>query len=142
VTEPEDHQRHLAHLSALADAPNEFAAIAVVLADPNTGAADSALITHIDRRAEELLATPEFDTWWRDMAATVRGRPFPVARIAEWLLYRNIALDRTWRPEHLRRASIWLQLRVATNLSSADALKILAEQGRTERVRTTAGRRR
>lgn len=121
---------------------DEFVAVAVLLADPDTGAGDAALIAHIDQRAEELHATPEFDGWWRDMAASVRERPFPVARIAEWLLYRNIALDRPWRPDHLVRASIWLQQRVATNLSNPDALTILAEQGRGERIRELAERRR
>lgn len=75
------------------------------------------------------------------MAASVRERPFPVARIAEWLLYRNIALDRPWKPDHLLRASIWLQLRVATNLSNPDALAILAENGRAERIRELAASR-
>ena len=126
----------------MTDAPyDEFTAVAVMLADPDQSAGDSALLAHIDQRAEELLATPEFDAWWRDMAASVRGRPFPVARIAEWLLYRNIALDRPWKPEHLRRASIWLQQRVATNLSGREALKLLAEEGRADRIRTLAASR-
>lgn len=120
---------------------DEFTAVAVMLADPDTGAGDAALIAHIDQRAEELLSTPEFDGWWRSMAASVRERPFPVARIAEWLLYRNIALDRPWKPDHLLRASIWLQLRVATNLSNPDALAILAENGRAERIRELAASR-
>jgi hypothetical protein len=125
------------------DTPDdEFTAVAVLLADPDTGAGDAALIAHIDQRAEELLGTPEFDAWWRSMAASVRERPFPVARIAEWLLYRNIALDRPWKPDHLLRASIWLQLRVATNLDSREALEILAGQGRGERIRALAAQRR
>jgi hypothetical protein len=121
---------------------DEFIAVAVMLADPDTSAGDAALLAHIDQRAQELLAEPEFDGWWRDMAASVRERPFPVARIAEWLLYRNIALDRPWKPDHLLRASGWLQQRVATNLANADALAILAEQGRAERIRVLAAQRR
>ena len=119
----------------------EFVAVAVMLADPDTSAGDGALIAHIDQRAEELYPTPEFDGWWRDMAASVRERPFPVARIAEWLLYRNIALDRPWKADHLLRASIWLQQRVAANLSSPRARTLLAEQGRAERIRTLAAER-
>jgi hypothetical protein len=121
---------------------DEFIAVAVMLADPDTSAGDAALLAHIDQRAQELLAEPEFDGWWRDMAASVRERPFPVARIAEWLLYRNIALDRPWKQDHLLRASGWLQQRVATNLANADALAILAEQGRAERIRVLAAQRR
>jgi hypothetical protein len=120
----------------------EFIAVAVMLADPDTSAGDAALLAHIDQRAQELLAEPEFDAWWRGMAASVRERPFPVARIAEWLLYRNIALDRPWKPDHLLRASGWLQQRVATDLDNADALSILAEQGRAERIRALAAQRR
>lgn len=116
--------------------------MAVMLADPDTSAGDAALLAHIDQRAQELLAEPEFDAWWRGMAASVRERPFPVARIAEWLLYRNIALDRPWKPDHLLRASGWLQQRVATDLDNADALSILAEQGRAERIRALAAQRR
>lgn len=121
---------------------DEFIAVAVMLADPDTSAGDAALLAHIDQRAQELLAEPEFDGWWRDMAASVRERPFPVARIAEWLLYRNIALDRPWKPDHLLRASGWLQQRVATDLANGDALAILAEQGRAERIRALAAQRR
>jgi hypothetical protein len=117
---------------------DEFIAVAVMLADPDTSAGDAALLAHIDQRAGELYATPEFDGWWRDMAASVRERPFPVARIAEWLLYRNIALDRPWKADHLLRASGWLQQRVAADLSNPVALKILAEQGRAERIRAQA----
>jgi hypothetical protein len=120
----------------------EFIAVAVMLADPDTSAGDAALLAHIDQRAQELLAEPEFDAWWRGMAASVRERPFPVARIAEWLLYRNIALDRPWKPDHLLRASGWLQQRVATDLDNADALAILAERGRAERIRALAAQRR
>lgn len=122
------------------DADEEFTAVAVMLADPDTSAGDAALLAHIDQRAEELYPTPEFDGWWRDMAASVRERPFPVARIAEWLLYRNIALDRPWKPAHLVRASPWLQLRVATSLANPQALAILAEQGRAQRIRDAARR--
>ena len=123
------------------DPDDEFMAVAVMLADPDTSAGDAALLAHIDQRAEQLYATPEFDAWWRDMAASVRERPFPVARIAEWLLYRNIALHRPWKPEHLLRASGWLQQRVATNLSNPDALALLAENGRAERIRVLAAGR-
>ncbi|HEY2695329.1 MAG TPA: hypothetical protein VGJ45_07665 [Pseudonocardiaceae bacterium] len=127
----------------MTDNPDEeFIAVAVMLADPDTSAGDAALLAHIDQRAQELLAEPEFDAWWRGMAASVRERPFPVARIAEWLLYRNIALDRPWKPDHLLRASGWLQQRVATDLDNADALSILAEQGRAERIRALAAQRR
>ena len=122
------------------DADEEFTAVAVMLANPDTSAGDAALLAHIDQRAEELYPTPEFDGWWRDMAASVRERPFPVARIAEWLLYRNIALDRPWKPAHLVRASPWLQLRVATSLANPQALAILAEQGRAQRIRDAARR--
>jgi hypothetical protein len=111
------------------------------MADPDTSSGDAALLAHIDQRAAQLYPTPEFDSWWRGMAASVRERPFPVARIAEWLLYRNIALDRPWKPDHLLRASIWLQQRVATDLTSPEALRILAEQGRANRIRTTAAER-
>jgi hypothetical protein len=120
---------------------DEFVAVAVMLADPDTSSGDAALLAHIDQRAAQLYATPEFDSWWRDMAASVRERPFPVARIAEWLLYRNIALDRPWKSDHLLRASVWLQQRVATDLPSAEALRILAEQGRAERIRRIAAGR-
>jgi hypothetical protein len=123
------------------DSDDEFMAVAVMLADPDTGAGDAALLAHIDQRAEELYTTPEFDGWWRGMAASVRERPFPVARIAEWLLYRNIALDRPWKPDHLLRASGWLQQRVAANLSNSDALTLLAEDGRAERIRVLAASR-
>jgi hypothetical protein len=139
---PEDIEHYAAHLKALAETGDEFTAIAVVLADPDTSAADAALVAHIDQRAEDLLAGDEFDGWWRKMAASVRERPFPFARVAEWVLYRNIAVNRAWKPDHLLRASMWLQQRVAANLSSPEALTLLGEQGRSKRIRVAAKRNR
>jgi hypothetical protein len=98
---------------------------------------------HLDRRAADLLTGSCFTIWARTMAGVVADRDFLTRRLYEWTLLRTIALDNPWTAEELTGATDWCQrITVTTQLvTSPKALGLLAERGRTRRVRNAASRR-
>ncbi|MFE4994596.1 hypothetical protein ACFRH4_25205 [Streptomyces mirabilis] len=142
--EPAEHRRFACYLQALeavAEA-DEADLVAAVLRDQDTTMADSAVGRHLDRRAADLLTGPAFTAWARTMTEVIADRDFLTLRLREWTLLRTIALGRSWAAEDPTSASDWFQ-RMATTLqivASPEALRLLAERGRTRRVRNAASR--
>ncbi|MFE2052008.1 hypothetical protein [Streptomyces sp. NPDC059459] len=138
--EPAEHARFAAHLRELARAAGarEPAVVARVLGDPDRTMARSAVLRHLDRRAGDLLPGPGFADWSEAMTRAVGDDPFLTRRLLEWSLLRVVVRQGPWRPEDLLAASDWLQLRAAAT-SNAEVLRLLAERGRTRRIRRTAG---
>ncbi|WP_256639860.1 hypothetical protein [Streptomyces murinus] len=101
-----------------------------------TGRWRSAVLRHLDRRAAVLLLGSAYEGWARDIAPLLIGHPLLTARLREWSLLRAITLKRAWHPADLLASSNWLQLKAAE--SSAEAAEILAEGGRTRRIRNSA----
>ncbi|MEV6951121.1 hypothetical protein [Streptomyces sp. NPDC051183] len=142
--EPAEHLRYADYLRALeavAEA-DEVALLAAVLRDPDEGMAESAVSFHLDGRAADLLALPGFPAWAGTMAEVIADRGFLTRRLREWTLLRTLALGEPWAAEELTGASDWFQRMVATTqiVSSPEALGLLAERGRTRRVRNAAER--
>ncbi|GAA1184897.1 hypothetical protein F4556_006194 [Kitasatospora gansuensis] len=137
---PDEHARYAAYLAAFAAVrpEDEFALVATVLRDPDQSMAESAVIEHIGHRAAALHAGPAFGAWAEQMAAAVDRYPFAHRRIQEWSLWSAVALDTPWDAATLAEASNWLQLRVAETVASREALAVLAESGRTRRIRNIA----
>ncbi|MFD5738202.1 hypothetical protein ACFXJM_09095 [Streptomyces massasporeus] len=136
---PAEHARYAAYLVELegvADA-DEAELVAGVLADPDRVMAGAAVVRHLDRRAAELLSTPLWEEWAEVMARVVTGHPFLVRRLEEWALFRAVALRLPWHRDDLLAASDWLQLKAADG-TTPEALRLLAESGRTKRIRNTA----
>jgi hypothetical protein len=63
--------------------------------------------------------------------------PFLAQRLREHSLFRAVTIELPWLHEELLAATTWLQLRVAAG-TNAEAAVLLAEAGRTKRVRCTA----
>ncbi|MET9952509.1 hypothetical protein ABZ135_13320 [Streptomyces sp. NPDC006339] len=153
-SEPPEHRRYAAYLAALeavtgADAaagptggPDEADLVAHVLRDEDPVMAQSAVIRHVDRRAAALLTAPGFVTWCTALTGAVAGRDFVLRRLGEWTLLRAITLGEGWTPEALATASDWCQRTAVSGRFpvSSSALSLLAEHGRTRRVRTAAAR--
>lgn len=143
--ESAEHRRFACYLQALeavAEA-DEADLVAAVLRDQDTTMADSAVGRHLDRRAVDLLTGPAFTAWARTMTGVIADRDFLTLRLREWTLLRTIALGKPWAAEDLTSASDWFQ-RMATTLqivASPEAFRLLAERGRTRRVRNAASRR-
>ncbi|MER7465869.1 hypothetical protein [Streptomyces sp. NPDC097981] len=146
TTTAPDHWRYVRHLDALAtaaglDAGVEGDAVAAVLGDPDPVMAESAVVTHLDRRAAHLLTDPRFPGWARAMRAAIGARAFPGRRLREWTLLKEITRGEPWSAAELTAASDWCQRTAAELLTSYEALDLLAATGRTRRVRNTAAQR-
>ncbi|MFD8223245.1 hypothetical protein ACFV16_03625 [Streptomyces massasporeus] len=137
--EPAEHARfarHLTELEQVADA-DEIELVVGVLADPDPVMARAAVVRHLDRRAAELCRAPAWEEWAEVMARLVTGHPFLVRRLEEWALFRAVALRLPWHRDDLLAASDWFQLKAADG-TNPEALRLLAESGRTKRIRNTA----
>ncbi|MFD9406006.1 hypothetical protein ACFWBN_03125 [Streptomyces sp. NPDC059989] len=144
ATTPPEHWRYGRHLESLAVAPGaaaEAEVVAAVLRDPDPVMAESAVVTHLDRRAARLLADDGFPAWARAMTGVLAGRAFPERRLREWTLLKAITHGEPWSAEELVAASDWCQRTAAQSLTSLDALGLLATSARTRRVRNAAAER-
>ncbi|MFD6187611.1 hypothetical protein [Streptomyces goshikiensis] len=142
--EPPEYWRYTLHLDSLAAAPDEAAEaerMAAVLRDPDRVMAESAVVTHLDRRAAQLLADERFRDWARAVGAVLDGRAFPVVRLREWTLLKSVHQGEPWSVAELSGASDWCQRTAVALLTSYEALGLLAEAGRTRRVRNAAAQR-
>ncbi|MFE1291240.1 hypothetical protein [Streptomyces sp. NPDC058751] len=138
--DPDEHVRFARYRRAFAEvAPADAAAlVARVLTDPDKGMANSAVCEYLDRRAAELLTDPGYPSWCLEMAGPVAVDDFSARRLDEWTLLRVITLSEPWDAEDLLAASDRLQLHTSENSSAVTALEVLAESGRTRRIRNIA----
>ncbi|MFH0518437.1 hypothetical protein ACHBTE_14805 [Streptomyces sp. M41] len=140
--EPAEHRRFAEYLRALEAVAEEDEAglVAAVLADQDAVMADGAVGRHLDRRAAQLLTGPRFTSWARAMSEVIDARAFLTRRLREWTLLRAVALGEPWTAGELTGASDWFQRAASATpaVTSSDALRLLAEEGRTRRVRHAA----
>ncbi|WP_331749832.1 hypothetical protein OG963_43040 (plasmid) [Streptomyces sp. NBC_01707] len=140
--EPAEHRRFVRYLQALEAVAetDEVALVAAVLCDQDATMADSAVGRHLDRRAADLLTDAKFTAWAQTLTEVIADRDFLTLRLREWTLLRTIALGEPWTAEELTGATDWFQRMAATTqiASSPEALRLLAERGRTRRVRNAA----
>jgi hypothetical protein len=137
---PTEHLKFAAHLQALRQVPDdeELALVTEVLQDPDATMAQSAVLRHLDRRASTLIQRPDYMPWSRAIASVVASRPFLLQRLHEWSLFRAVTLGQPWSPDALTQATNWLQLKIAESPGTTEAAVLLAQAGRTKRIRSTA----
>lgn len=136
---PGEHLRFAAYLDELghvADA-NELDLVSRVLTDPDETMAQSAVVRHLDRRAAGLYPHPAYEGWAQAMTQATIDHPFLAQRLREWSLFRAITLKVPWQADDLLASSNWLQLKTAA-ATNTEAIEILADAGRTRRIRHTA----
>lgn len=140
--EPAEHRRFAGYLQVLGAVAegDEADLVAAVLRDQDMKMADSAVGRHLDCRAADLLTDPRFTAWAQTLTEVIADRDFLTLRLREWTLLRTIALDEPWTAEELTGATDWFQRMAATTqiAASPKALRLLAERGRTRRVRNAA----
>jgi hypothetical protein len=139
-TEPAEHVRYRIYLNALAEVSDaqEGELLSDVLSDPNRSMAEAAVLRHLDRRAAEFDEDGQYARWCQRIAPRLHGHESPERRLEEWSLYRAITSGHEWSAADLVAASDWLQRKTAQCSSAWLALTVLADQGRTRRVRNTA----
>ncbi|WP_030691115.1 hypothetical protein [Streptomyces globisporus] len=136
---PNEHVRFAVYLDKLGHVADldEVDLVSHVLTDPDRTMAQSAVLRHLDRRAAGLYPGPAFEGWVQAMTQITIDHPFLAQRLREWSLFRAITLNLPWQPDDLLASSNWLQLKTATG-TNTEAIEILAEVGRTKRIRNTA----
>lgn len=141
---PAEHWRYARYLEALAAAPDtaaEVEVVSAVLRDPDPVMAESAVVTHLDRRAQRLLADAAFPAWARALGGTLEGHAFAERRLREWTLLRAVEGGGPWSAAELTAATDWCQRTAVRSVASVEALTLLAADGRTRRVRNAAAER-
>ncbi|MFD6163497.1 hypothetical protein ACFWF7_43650 [Nocardia sp. NPDC060256] len=141
-TAPEEHLRYRQYqqdLAAVTDAA-EPELVAAVLRDPDQTMAESAVSEHLNTLAAQLiqLDARKFDQWAVVITEQLADHDFLIRRLQEWSLLKSITLDHPWTPEDVVATTDWFQRKAADTVTSRAALTLLAAQGRTQRVRTTA----
>ncbi|MER5942481.1 hypothetical protein ABT121_34870 [Streptomyces sp. NPDC001928] len=136
---PDEHVRFAAYLDKLGHVggPDEVDLVSRVLTDLDQTMAQAAVLRHLDRRAADFYSGPAYEGWAQSMAQAAIDHPFLAQRLREWSLFRAVALALPWQPDDLLASSNWLQLKTAAG-TNTEALTILAEAGRTKRIRNTA----
>ncbi|MFD3872607.1 hypothetical protein [Streptomyces sp. NPDC058623] len=132
---------HLDRLAAASGTRAEPDAVATVLSDPDPVMADSAVVTHLDRRAVRLPADATFADWAGALRPAVAGRPFPARRLREWTLLKAMEAGGPWSADDLVAASDWCQHAAALSPAPYEALAVLATSARTGRARDVAAQR-
>lgn len=138
--EPDEHVRFAGYRKAFDEvAPADAAAlVAHVLTDADAAMASGAVCEYLDRRAAELLTGSGCSAWRLEMTVAVGRNDFLARRLDEWSLLRAMTVSEPWDVERLLAASNWLQLRTAEESMAVAALEVLAERGRTRRIRNIA----
>lgn len=137
------HQRFARYLHELVVVRDEDEADLVtrILRDRDTAMAQSAIVRHLYRHAAQLLTDDEFTSWAHAMAEISAEREFLTHRLREWTLLRSITVGEPWDSEEVTTGSDWFQRKAVEILPSPAGLTLLAEAGRTRRVRAGASRR-
>ncbi|MER5642464.1 hypothetical protein ABT095_36685 [Kitasatospora sp. NPDC002227] len=136
---PDEHVRFAAYLDRLGHVadPDELDLVSRVLTDPDQTMAQSAVLRHLDRRAAGLCPAPAYEGWAQAMTPATIDHPLLAQRLREWSLFRAVTLKLPWQPDDLLASSNWLQLKTAAG-TNTEAIELLAEAGRTKRIRNTA----
>jgi hypothetical protein len=140
--EKDEHLRFALYNDALSSAAPEVARelLEAILADRDRAMAESSVAMYIDRMGETS-TTDSFELWTASQQGIFDASPFLNRRIQEWRL-RRAARDGTFvDASDLVGSSDWLQRAVSEEATSTELLEVLANQGRTKRIRATASRR-
>jgi hypothetical protein len=143
LLERDEHARYQFYIEALSvvTPENERQLIEALLRDPDRAMKTAAIVDQVDRKGASLPTAEQFATWEGTFHDLVDEYPFVVRRIEEWQLFKQISEDDVSKLSALPDASDWLQRKVAEESSSQPTLELLAEAGRTKRVRNMANQR-
>lgn len=141
------HVRSAAYQRVVAAArrrDQDRALVATILGDPDGMAAKTAVVALVDRVAPGFADPADFARWAAGLAPEIDRlageghRAFLHRRIGDWTLYLAVRAGRTPGPAELAAATDWMHRTLATESTSPAVLDLLAETGRTTRIRRLA----
>lgn len=120
------------------------AVVATILHDPVESVSKTAVVQLVDDIAMRMADPAEFQRWATELAPEIRllkaagNRDFLDRRINDWAIYLAIRTGRTPRPAELAGTTDWMQRVIAGESVSLPILTLLAEIGRTRKIRNIA----
>jgi hypothetical protein len=138
--ERDEHARYQLYVEALSvvSPERERELIAAILRDPDLAMKTAAVVHHVDAKAASLPTAEQVSAWAKTILDLVGDYAFAGRRIEEWILFKKVLEDDVSELPALRDATDWLQRKVVEESRSQPALELLAEAGRTKRVRNMA----
>jgi hypothetical protein len=141
------YQRVIAVAAASTSRDGDRTLLETILRDPEPLTAKTAAVDLVDRIAQRTTDPAEFERWSTaiapslDLLATEGNRRFVHQRIRDWLLYLSIEAGHAPTPAELAAVTDWMQRTLAEGSRSLPTLTVLAEHGRTKKIRNVARNR-
>ncbi|ATY13808.1 hypothetical protein CU254_27795 [Amycolatopsis sp. AA4] len=145
----DEHVRSAAYRRVVAArggaAPRELAA--VLVRDPEPLTAKTAVVELVDQVARETADPAEFRrraagiVAEADRLGPVKDREFVRQRARDWEVWLETENGRVPDVAELESVSDWMQRRLADFSASRQVLAVMAEHGRTKKIRNTAANR-
>ncbi|KAB2352522.1 hypothetical protein [Actinomadura rudentiformis] len=123
------------------------ALVATILRDPIELVSKTAVVHFVDTIAMKAADAAEFQQWAAGISPETQllkakgSRRFVQRRIQDWTMYLEIKAGRKPTDAELTNATDWMQRLIATESTSLPILTLLAEKGRTSKIRRIAKNR-
>jgi hypothetical protein len=139
----DEHVRYAIYVNALRGAsPSvERDVISAVLTDPDSAMRESALVSYLDDRVPRMRSPHEIGQWVARVGDLFTQSAFLASRLQEWELLKRVEAGEEVPDLELLDSSDWFQRKLSDAPAPASVLRLLAERGRTRRVRAAARRR-
>lgn len=123
---------------------NDRVIVATILRDPMELTSKTAIVYLVDNIAMRMTDPVEFQQWAAGLAPEIRlfkaegHREFLHRRIHDWTIWLAIRAGRTPTSVELTDTTAWMQRIIAEKSTSLPILGVLAESGRTKKIRNIA----
>lgn len=121
--------------------------VALILRDPDSSVAKTAVVQLVDEAALRARGPEDFRRWATGLMPELRGfdveghGAFVRRRVRDWSLHLAIEDGRTPTSAELAGATPWMQRMLAERTAFLPVLELLAESGGTRKIRNIAGHR-
>jgi hypothetical protein len=113
----------------------------VAVHDPDRAMSEATVVMFIDHAAAQIQSVARYSEWLDQHKRQFAHLEFASRRADEWRTAKDIEAGAPGSEYRLASASDWLQRKVAESSNSREAVAVLAEQGRTRRIRSIASER-
>jgi len=141
------YRRVISVAAAATSRDGDRALVATILRDPEEMTARTAVVDLVDTIATKTTDPADFQKWSAeilpeiDRFSTEGNRGFVHRRVHDWMFWLSVKAGHTPTPDELADVTDWMQRRIAEESTSAPVLTVLAEHGRTKKIRNIARNR-
>ena len=146
MAERDEHERFRVYVEATRavaarrDSASDRRFLGIIARDPERSMSESAAVRFVDHVAESAKDEAELNQLGRLLADFVVRFPYATGRLDDWRLLKKLDAGGEASDVDITNGSDWLQRRLSTS-DSLRTLRVLADAGRTRRVREAARRR-